>query len=201
MDRYQFGLYRSLIPRSPGITGLDDVAFLGGFRLGNEFVPGCLTSDESARIHSCEPGVFCSTMKCKRSVFITPVVTRTRDGSEVPELGAGGGKGDLYQSHELELPDETTIQKLELFCLEQIQDPQLLSRAKTVLKDAYASRRALQLNEYGSISESDISLKDFISMISRATTNCHPSALETLGYCQLPDTIVCFPSLPTSFKD
>lgn len=130
-------------------------------------------------------------MTSKKSVFITPIVTRAGDGSEVPELGAGGGKGDLSQSHELELPDETTIQKLEQLCLEQIQDFQLLSQAKTVLKDAYASNGRLQLNEYGSISESDISLKDFISMISRTKTNFHRSAVETLGGDQLPDTIVC----------
>ncbi|KAL1970610.1 hypothetical protein VTN77DRAFT_4254 [Rasamsonia byssochlamydoides] len=167
VDRYQLGLYQSLSSRSHTTSGLDDALFLCGFQLGNKFIPGCLTADEGARIHSCEPGAFCSTMVSGNAVFITPIVTRAGDGSEVPELGAGGGKGDLYQSHELQLPDESTVQQLEKLCLEQIEDSQVLSQTKEALVSAFKSKnKTLSLDQYGLKDDSDISLRELVAIIS-----------------------------------
>ena len=92
---------------------MDEIPFLSGFRLGNSFVPGCLTADESSRVHSCGPEFMCASVAAENAVFITPVVTRTQDGSEVPKVGAGGGVRDLYQNHELELSDKLAIGQLE----------------------------------------------------------------------------------------
>ncbi|EED16791.1 DNA repair protein, putative [Talaromyces stipitatus ATCC 10500] len=168
VDRYQYSLYKSLASRGNGTPGFDTTTFLCGFQLGNEFVPGCLTSDDSVRIHSCEPGVFCKTMKSKKSVYITPIVTRdNRTGIEVPEIGAGGGKRDLYQIHELELPDELTLRKLESLLSEHIKDESALSQTKELLRLAFMSKhRALSLDEFGLADDADISLKDLASMLS-----------------------------------
>jgi hypothetical protein len=48
-------------------------------------------------------------MHCKtineKTVWIRPIVTRTKGGVEVGELGVGGGLGDLTRRPELELDD------------------------------------------------------------------------------------------------
>lgn len=107
-------------------------------------------------------------MKSKESVFITPIVTRDRAGLDVPEVGVGGGKGDLYQLHELELPDLITVQKLEELLSEHIEDEDVLSQTKQSLKLAFTSKhRALSLDEFGLADDADVTLKDLASMLSK----------------------------------
>jgi hypothetical protein len=64
---------------------------LCGFKNGNHIQPGCLTSQEDVRIHSCERGIGCSVLDRDRNakiVHIIPIVTRA-NGVEIAELGAG----------------------------------------------------------------------------------------------------------------
>ncbi|KAL2007826.1 hypothetical protein VTN00DRAFT_7808 [Thermoascus crustaceus] len=167
VDRYQMELYRSLGSGPRDRARANEAPFLSGFDLGNKFISGCLTDDETARIHSCEPGVFCSTIASGKAVYITPIVTRTWDGSEVPETGAGGGSGDLYQTHELELPDESAVEQLEKLCLEQIHDREKLSQTREALISAFKSKKkTLSLNDYGLKEDSDISLKKLVTVLS-----------------------------------
>jgi DNA cross-link repair 1C protein len=106
-------------------------------------------------------------MSSGNAVFITPIVTRAGDGLEVPELGAGGGKGDLHQSHELELPDEDAVEQLEKLCLEQIKDDKVLFQTKEALLSAFKSKnKTLSLDEYGLKDDSDISLSELVMIIS-----------------------------------
>lgn len=129
-------------------------------------------------------------MKSKQSVYITPIVTRDRTGVEIPEIGAGGGKGDLYQIHELELPDEITLWKLEALLSEHIADESVLSQTKESLKLAFTSKqRALSLDEYGLTDDADIPLKELASMLSSARNLNESSSFEE----KYPDmaTIVC----------
>lgn len=185
VDRYQYGLYKSLVARSQNVPGLDAASFLCGFQLGNEFIPGCLTLDENVRIHSCEPGAFCSSIKSGNSVFITPVVTRDRAGADVPEVGAGGGKGDLYQTHELELPDETSLQKLEELLTKHVDDANIVSQATETLRAALKSgRNKLPLNEFGESVDAEIPLQDLASVLNKVREQ--PSDIS-----EKADTIVC----------
>jgi hypothetical protein len=148
--------------------GSSEGLWLCGFKLGNAQVPGCLSQDKSARVHSCEPIELCTTISSGQSVYITPIVTRTQDGSEVAELGAGGGLGDLYQTHELELPDEVSIQQLLDLCAEQISDPESRETVVRALTEAYSSKRkSLLLDDYGIKEEDDISLQRLIQLLSR----------------------------------
>ncbi|KAF9883805.1 hypothetical protein FE257_002789 [Aspergillus nanangensis] len=154
VDRYQLNLYRSLkdshTPEAPGLYG---------FSLGNCFVSGCLSDDEQSRIHSCEPGVQCSAIPSRNPVYIIPIVNRMQDGSQISEAGAGGGGGDLYQIHELELPDETALSHLEQLCLERIHDSDVLSQTRQRLVEAFRSKnRALSLDMYGVKEEDNIPL-------------------------------------------
>jgi len=150
---------------------MDEIPFLSGFRLGNSFVPGCLTADESSRVHSCGPEFMCASVAAENAVFITPVVTRTQDGSKVPEVGAGGGVRDLYQSHELELSDKLAIGQLERLCREQIEDTRVLSRTKEVLASAFKSKdKTLLLDQYGVKGEDNISLKELVTLLGKGPT-------------------------------
>lgn len=129
-------------------------------------------------------------MRTKNSVYIKPIVTRDRTGIEVPELGAGGGKGDLYQIHELELPDEITLQKLEALLSEHITDESVLSQTKDLLKLAFTSKqRALSLDEYGLAEDADIPLKELASMLGN-TRNVSESRSFQEKYSD-KTTIVC----------
>lgn len=168
MDRYQLGLYKSLVSQG---TDADDAPALCGFELGNRFVPGCLSDDEHSRIHSCEPSVRCSAVPSEKTVYIVPIVNRAKDGSKVPESGVGGGAGDLYQIHELELPDERTLEQLDKLCLEQIHDPRSLSQTRKALSDAFNSKnKALSLDSYGIKNNHEISLENLIRVLSEGNS-------------------------------
>lgn len=84
---------------------------LAGFQCGNSPQAGCLTSDMNARIHSCEKGIRCNAINDK-TVWIRPIVTRTKLGVEIAEVGVGGGGGDLTQRHELQFDDDAVISQL-----------------------------------------------------------------------------------------
>lgn len=175
MDRYQKGLYEQLRSQDDG-SKISEAAFLCGFELGNEFTSGCLTDDETCRIHSCEPGMFCPVVASGEAVYITPIVARSSNGGEVPEIGAGGGGGDLYQNHELELPDESSVEQLERLCLDYIQDPKILMQTKEALIEGFRSKKkALSLDKYGLKDEHDISLKRLVDALS------HGQSFDTTG--------------------
>lgn len=53
---------------------------------------------------------------------------------EMPELGAGGGQGDLDQQHELEVGDASTVGMLMSLCATKLKDqPQVLSSVLEML--------------------------------------------------------------------
>ncbi|KAI9367456.1 hypothetical protein BJX61DRAFT_304200 [Aspergillus egyptiacus] len=179
VDRYQMGLYRSVSSSNKEGSGAAEVPSLCGFELGNRIVPGFLSEDERSRIHSCEPGVHCSVVSSKKTVYITPIVSRTRNGSEVPELGAGGGLGDLYQSHELELPDQSALSQLEQLCREKIHEPQAYSRARDALAEAFRSKsKALSLDSYGIKDSNEMPLGDLVDILSRGRQSEEPILSE-----------------------
>lgn len=184
-------LYLSLA--NGGSAGTHEGPALCGFDLGNKAVAGCLSDSESSRIHSCEPGMSCSAVRNYHTVYITPIVNRTRDGAEVPEIGAGGGIGDLYQIHELELPDESTLAKLENLCLKHIDDEERLVRMRNALSGAFRSRKkALSLDEYGVKEEGDISLEKLVTMLGRGLPKeAKPDLPNTIVSCtQFPDELL-----------
>lgn len=195
------GLYASLGARLRGSSHVNEATSLCGFELGNRFVPGCLSDDEDSRIHSCVPGVPCFMVKSRKMIHIVPIVNRMSDGSEVPDIGAGGGTGDLYQVHELELPDKSALDELEKLCLEHIDDSEVLSRTMEALSVAFRSKnKALLLDTYGLKDDSEISLKKLITILSYAHSGnaeekplLKPTELSSRnpGQHGLPDTIVC----------
>lgn len=109
MDNYKLRLYQSLRDgssenSSSGSFLTHDGPALAGYQCGNAHQAGCLTNDINVRIHSCEKGMYCKTIN-EKTVWIRPIVTRTKAGAEVGETGVGGGLGDLTRRPELELDD------------------------------------------------------------------------------------------------
>jgi len=194
VDRYQLGLYRSVSLARGG----NEVSALCGFELGNRFVPGCLTDDENSRIHSCECDLPCSIARSEKTVYIEPIVGRLQDGSQLPEVGIGGGAGDLYQVHELELPDQASLEKLEKLCLERIHDSRVLSQTRNALFAAFRSKsKSLSLDNYGMKNDTDIPLEKLISILSRGHTDKGSSAdVKDEAGNRLPNIIVSCHSVP-----
>jgi hypothetical protein len=121
-------------------SGIDirEAAALCGFRNGNHIQPGCLTSEESARIHSCEHGMGCRVMENgDRSgvVHINPIITRY-DGMDIVEAGAGGGKGDLDQKIGLAQFEMADVRKLMETCVKAIRDEESAAQVRDLIQQA-----------------------------------------------------------------
>ncbi|KAH7323037.1 beta-lactamase-like protein [Stachybotrys elegans] len=82
-----------LTPEAPALTG---------FMCGNTPRPGCLTSDENVRLHSCEKGNICATARHPSVVTIQPIIAHLPDGADIVEVGVGGGGDDLEREVELD---------------------------------------------------------------------------------------------------
>ncbi len=164
------GLYRSLTAISGDGVGSYEGPALCGYKCGNRQQKGCLTSDQGVRLHSCERGTECSGIKSENVVWITPIITRTITGVDVPELGAGGGGGDLDQHHELELSDTAAVGRLINLCSDNIQDPHLLAKIISILSRAMTSEIS-SLTFDGKFAKQDeegnITLQDLLQALTR----------------------------------
>jgi hypothetical protein len=116
VDRYKLRIYQSLRGESAK-QDKNSAAFLAhegpvlaGYICGNTPQYGCLTDDQTVRLHSCEKGMHCPTIS-EKTVWIKPIITRTKYG-EMAEVGVGGGGGDLAQRPELELDSDFVIDQL-----------------------------------------------------------------------------------------
>ncbi|KAI8933852.1 hypothetical protein NX059_009551 [Plenodomus lindquistii] len=185
LDRKQLsesGLHVSSDNRTLRESGQEirEAPALCGFRNGNHIQPGCLTSQETVRIHSCERGMGCRIMDQVDNanvVHIVPIITRTKD-AEIAELGAGGGQGDLVQKEELETSDMANIHQLMELCVSSIEDEGL--RAKVVellernIQDGVGRLEVdLQMRPRGHDSQDSLSLSDLVSGLSSRVSSEH----------------------------
>ncbi|KAL8811764.1 MAG: hypothetical protein Q9200_001530 [Gallowayella weberi] len=76
----------------------------------------------------------------KNTIWITPLINRSEKG-DIPEVGAGGGGGDLTQMHELELTDSQAGPKLIELCKDQIRDDAILSQTIRRVENALCSNK------------------------------------------------------------
>ncbi|KAM3453430.1 hypothetical protein MY3296_003838 [Beauveria thailandica] len=96
-DSYKMRIYTSLSSK----IGDHRFASLTGYMCGNAWHPGCLTADESARLHSCEKGNLCSVASQSNVVKIQPIVAHLANGTDIAEAGVGGGGNDFQRDAEL----------------------------------------------------------------------------------------------------
>ena len=118
VDEYKMRIYASLATQFPESSSgapvhhlTPEASALIGFKCGNTYHPGCLTLDETVRIHSCEKGNYCNTVKNSPVVWIQPLVARLSTGEELSEIGVGGGGDDLEREAELE---HLTLEETEM---------------------------------------------------------------------------------------
>ena len=85
---------------------------LVGFMCANNEHSGCLTNDESVRLHSCERGNYCSTVRNSPVVWIQPIIAHLSGGTDLVEIGVGGGGADLEREAEMEFLAPEDIRQL-----------------------------------------------------------------------------------------
>ena len=157
VDQYQVRLFSAVAEDG---LGADIAPSLVGFPLGNTTQSGCLTTSSTARIHSCEPGTTChmALRQNKNVVWISPIISRMDDGTEVAEIGTGEGDGDLYKQS---YPESTTIlDSLRALCAQLATDPESISCLEHALRSIQKSN--LQIHDLGLDPDGSITIKDFI---------------------------------------
>uniref|UniRef100_A0A0L0N3R6 Protein artemis n=1 Tax=Tolypocladium ophioglossoides (strain CBS 100239) TaxID=1163406 RepID=A0A0L0N3R6_TOLOC len=153
VDDYKMRIYNALRSRSSEKQSTAEfhiaagAAALTGLMCGNTPHPGCLTSDQNVRLHSCEKGNMCGEAKRPDVVRIQPIVARLPSGEKLAEAGVGGGGEDLEREAELALP----LQEDLLALLELISSSDAISEAeqntiRAILGNMVASGRSLSLN-------------------------------------------------------
>lgn len=165
-DAYQLALYQSL---GQANRGIDESAAYNGFELGNTIIPGCLTSDMcNARIHLCVPPC---PIACESStVYIKPFLGREEDGFEVPDMGEGGGSGDVYVRQELVLPPNLSFSDLmDRFTarMETFDEEDKATVRSRLLEDFYAHGSRLSISKYGISFEDNLPLDAFLGILAR----------------------------------
>lgn len=174
VDDYKWRLYSSLAISNSTSISVEGAA-LCGFHVGNHRQLGCLTRDDSVRLHSCEYGTRCKTIETSaNTVWITPLVSHSEEGI-IPEVGAGGGCEDLVQNHELELADSQTKDELIELCRNQISSNERLDQTIHLIQDASRSRRkGVALNRLGvSLTEDTIPLRSLAHLLSKLAEQDH----------------------------
>ncbi|TGO33219.1 hypothetical protein BHYA_0259g00010 [Botrytis hyacinthi] len=154
VDKYKYKLYQSL--RQDGSD--DQSRFLApegpvlvGYIVGNGPQEGCLTTDKSVRIHSCEKGMGCSAYGEDNIVLIRPFIARGPDGVEIAEVGIGGGWGDLVPSYEVAMAFDDVKEFLETVFAETDQ-PIIEDIRRMLLAELISAKGAISLDgmQFGS---------------------------------------------------
>ena len=141
VDDYKRLLYGSLASDDLNQFQCHEGPALFGYKSGNHFQKGCLTDDSSVRLHSCEHGTGCPASSSSRTVYIIPITSRDENGEILPEMGAGGGGGDLLQNHGyLELDDRSSSDTLIELCTKKVEDITNRSKIRDTLKKALRAR-------------------------------------------------------------
>ncbi|KAL2060019.1 hypothetical protein VTL71DRAFT_9841 [Oculimacula yallundae] len=117
VSKYAFGIYKSLRGEVADKKGpptpfhIHEGAALTGYTCGNAFKPGCLTTDPTVRIHSCEKGLRCPLLN-NNTVWIQPIVRRRSDGTEEAEPAVVQAGNDLSGCSQIEFDDNVDIDQL-----------------------------------------------------------------------------------------
>lgn len=96
-------IYKSLAKTFDGCMPTQEGFALSGFRCGNWYQSGCLTTEANVRLHSCERDMTCPGLEGADVVWITPNLVHLRDASQISEARASDGVQELVQSHEFKL--------------------------------------------------------------------------------------------------
>ncbi|KAL7941391.1 beta-lactamase-like protein [Trichoderma barbatum] len=200
VDNYKLRIYNSLNTSShetrPNLSAqlTATAAALTGFMCGNTPQPGCLTSDQNVRLHSCESGNMCAIAKRSSVVKIQPVVASFPDGGVIQEAGIGGGGEDLEREMELGVPSQSDLENL-LRIIDALKTTTEEARGECarVLTNALVSGRDLQLNMSLSSAEDVYSTdlqRAILSIVnSQFKAASAPTVFEERNGANLPNVI------------
>ncbi|KAL1880590.1 hypothetical protein VTK73DRAFT_5395 [Phialemonium thermophilum] len=205
VDKYKVRVYKSLVA-DPAITKAGGACFplateapaLVGFVCGNAEHPGCLTTDINVRLHSCEKGNYCDTVRNSSVVWIQPIVAHLPGGGDVEEMGVGGGGDDLEREAELDLPTSDETQRLlELISDENAFPDQLKENIRSFLLAAVTNGRNIPLDL--DVTDSGDDRKLMISNVVQAlaqkslTGIKRPSMEDPTGKGEALSNLITFP--------
>ncbi|KAJ5477497.1 hypothetical protein N7539_007641 [Penicillium diatomitis] len=147
---YLMGLFQCLTN-----SRLHEGAAHAGYRLGNEIHPGCMSlSREGCRIHLCEPP--CEFATGPEVISIRPVLKRLNNDlcASIPDVGAGGGAGDVHLHREIQFSNETEAHNFVEACLGRITDQVVTDDIKDkmrerLLADVEVDGGKITLNKFG----------------------------------------------------
>lgn len=206
LDRYRYSLYKSLSATKAGQPECSEAVQLCGFILGNHKQEGCLTEDPNVRLHSCEKGTGCAVITNNKNVArILPIVSRLPNGTEMHEMGIGGGKGDLDQQHELE-HDASTMASLMPYLVANIKDEDKLLKLYSFLT-ASSRIRLDGLDPTGKLEEDEINIGEFVRLLSHVSVQdegyemVHQQSKNPADPADLPKTITFPYSRHSSYSE
>jgi len=213
VDKYKLRIFNSLVATSnndkSALTSYHqhEAAALAGYHCGNAKQEGCLTDDSNiARIHSCEKGTKCSIINNNPNVvWITPIVARLPDGTEIAEIGVGGGGGDLKQHAELELCSEadvdTFLEMMDFGFSWTVRDE---FRHK-LLSAVQSSRMTISLDDLGLFElehdQNEMSLETLAALITKSTKPQYEGDSQGTAPSILPKRITFPYSRHSSFEE
>lgn len=159
-----------------------EAAALCGHRCGNNDHPGCLTTEENVRLHSCEVGTDCKALQSPNVIWITPIITHSAEGTDVLEMGAGGGGGDLTQ-HELEIEDQGMMKEFLDLYFRAMHDNSTKKETERIISDAFlSSAQKISLDSISSaFSDRELPLEDLARLLTNAVRSGTLNKKESYG--------------------
>lgn len=213
VDTYKRRIFRSLSASFKNETKiqssyhLHEAATLAGFYCGNSKQEGCLTDDPTnVRIHSCEKGTKCPVIENNPNVvWITPIVARLADGTEIAEVGVGGGGGDLKQHAELELCSEADVDiflAMMDFGFSWSDQEQLREKLLAAVR---SSRMTISLDDLGLLElehdQNEMSLEKLAALITQSTKQHDQEVAAGITPSVLPKRITFPYARHSSFEE
>ncbi|KAI5459416.1 hypothetical protein BGZ63DRAFT_448023 [Mariannaea sp. PMI_226] len=197
VDDYKLRIYGSLKARSSEARFSSDYHLapespaLTGYMCGNAPHPGCLTADETVRLHSCEKGSMCQAARRPSTVSIQPIIAHLPGGQDMVEVGVGGGADDLQREAELDDLDQVTLDALftTLWSTESLSDDARDS-IHNMCKQASSTGRTIHLSQAISSINETTSIDDMIVRFAKKLQGVNKSiASSDQGNANLPKVI------------
>jgi hypothetical protein len=150
----------------------------------------------------------CPIASESETVYIKPFLGREEDGFEVPDMGEGGGSGDVYMRQELVLPPDLRFSELMNRCNNRMvlfDDEEKAAVRSRLLEDLYAHGDRLSISKYGISFENNVPLDAFLGIFARQVLAYHKDmstddAKSVLGHSR-HKVIVSSLSLPRKLRD
>ena len=122
-------------------------------------------------------------------VHIIPIVNRV-NGAEIPEVGAGGGKGDLDQTDELETSDAEVVEKLMQLCSAKIESKEELNQVLALLRKTVSEGKGrISLGDImgqSQLQDDDLPLQEVVSALTSAVSDAKTTSSAQANVIKFP---------------